>query len=100
MEAGRHPDDPDLLAPVGELTIRDADFRTWWTSHPVHGLGAVTRTFRHPVIGAVTLDVHQLSVGTHPDLLLAAYTAPAGSPSREALRLLLHPHRSTHRSEE
>jgi hypothetical protein len=82
MGASRHPDDPDLLAPVGELTTRDADFRTWWTSHPVHGLRAVTRSFLHPLMAAVTLDVHQLSVGTHHDLLLAAYTAPAGSPSR------------------
>jgi transcriptional regulator with XRE-family HTH domain len=89
MEAGRHPDDPDLIALVGELSIRDPDFRAWWTSHPVHGLGPVPRTFRHPVVGTLTLDVCQLSVGTHPDLLLAAYTAPPGSPSREALRVLL-----------
>jgi hypothetical protein len=48
----------------------------------MHGLRAVTRSFLHPLMAAVTLDVHQLSVGTHHDLLLAAYTAPAGSPSR------------------
>jgi transcriptional regulator with XRE-family HTH domain len=91
MEAGRHPDDPDLIALVGELSIRDPDFRAWWTSHPVHGLGSVHRTFHHPVAGTLTLDVHQLSVGTHPDLLLTAYTAPRGSPSREALHILLQP---------
>ena len=87
MEAGRHPDDPDLIALVGELSIRDADFRTWWSSHPVHGLGAVTRTFHHPVAGTITLDVHQLSL--EPDLLIIAYTAARNSPSREALRALL-----------
>ena len=27
MEAGLHPDDPDLIALVGELSIRDEDFR-------------------------------------------------------------------------
>ena len=90
MEAGQHPDDPDLIALVGELSIRDPDFRTWWTSHPVHGLGPVPRTFHHPVAGTLTLDVHQLSVGTYPDLLLAAYTAPPDSRSRQALRVLLH----------
>ena len=47
------------------------------------------RTFHHPVAGTLTLDVHQLSVGTYPDLLLAAYTAPPGSRSRQALRVLL-----------
>jgi hypothetical protein len=37
----------------------------------------------------LTLNVHQLSVGTHPELLLVAYTAPPESASREALRALL-----------
>ena len=87
MEASRNPDDPDLIALVGELSIRDADFRTWWSSHPVHGLGALTRTFHHPVAGTLTLDVHQLSVD--PELLIVAYTAPRDSPSQEALRALL-----------
>lgn len=87
MEAGRHPDDPDLIALVGELSIRDHDFRGWWTSHPVHGLGQTTRTFHHPLVGTLTLDVHQLSVDI--DLLLVAYTAPRDSASREALRGLL-----------
>jgi transcriptional regulator with XRE-family HTH domain len=87
MEAGLHPDDPELIALVGELSIRDEDFRAWWTTHPVHGLGPVTRTFNHPVAGTLTLDVHQLSI--NPDVLIAAYTAPRDSPSREALRVLL-----------
>jgi transcriptional regulator with XRE-family HTH domain len=87
MEAGLHPDDPDLIALVGELSIRDEDFRAWWTTHPVHGLGPVTRTFHHPVAGTLALDVHQLSI--NPDVLIAAYTAPRDSPSREALRVLL-----------
>jgi transcriptional regulator with XRE-family HTH domain len=87
MEAGLHPDDPDLIALVGELSIRDKDFRAWWTTHPVHGLSPVTRTFHHPVAGTLTLDVHQLSI--NPDVLIAAYTAPRDSPSREALRVLL-----------
>jgi hypothetical protein len=81
MEAGRHPDDPDLIAPVDTLSKRDADFRTWWTSHPVHRIGPVTRTF-HPVAGTLTLDIHQLPVATHPDLLLMAYTTPLDSDSR------------------
>ena len=50
----------------------------------------MTRTFDHPVMGTLTLDVHQLSVGTHPDLLVVAYTAPADSPSHGALPGLLH----------
>jgi transcriptional regulator with XRE-family HTH domain len=87
MQAGLYPDDADLIALVEELCIRDEDFRTWWGTHPVHGLGIVTRTFHHPVAGTLTLNVHQLSIG--PDVMLVAYTAPRDSASREALSLVL-----------
>ena len=89
MEAGRTPDDRSLTALVGELTVRDPDFRTWWASHQVRGPRQLTKTYRHPVIGAVTLDVQQFSVDTQPDQQLVAYTAPPDSPSQESLRFLL-----------
>ena len=89
MEAGRTPNDRALSALVGELTVRDEDFRTWWASHQVRGPRQLTKTYHHPVIGTVTLDVQQFSVDTQPDQQLVAYTAPADSPSQEALRFLL-----------
>ncbi|WP_326810312.1 hypothetical protein [Streptomyces scopuliridis] len=49
----------------------------------------LTKTYHHPVVGPVTLDVQQLSVATQPEQLLVAYTAPPDSPSQEALRFLL-----------
>ncbi|MEV7343222.1 helix-turn-helix transcriptional regulator [Streptomyces sp. NPDC093544] len=89
MEAGRHPDDQALSALVGELTVRDPDFRTWWADHQVRGPRQLAKTYHHPVIGSVTLDVQQFSVDTQPDQQLVAYTAPPDSPSQEALRFLL-----------
>ncbi|MFC1431606.1 helix-turn-helix transcriptional regulator [Streptacidiphilus sp. N1-3] len=89
MEAGRNPDDRALTALVGELTVRDPDFRTWWANHRVRGPRQLTKTYRHPVVGALTLDVQQFSVDTQPDQQLVAYTTPPGSPSQEALRFLL-----------
>lgn len=89
MEAGRHPHDPTLTALVGELSMRDPDFRTWWASHQVRGPRQLTKTYRHPVVGTLTLDVQRFSVDTHPDQILVAYTAPPDSPSQEALRFLL-----------
>ncbi|MDX3849709.1 helix-turn-helix transcriptional regulator [Streptomyces sp. AK02-01A] len=88
MEAGRNPNDQALTALVGELTVRDPDFRTWWASHQVRGPRQLTKTYHHPVIGTVTLDVQQFSVDTQPDQQLVAYTAPPDSPSQEALRFL------------
>ncbi|SEG26213.1 Helix-turn-helix domain-containing protein [Actinacidiphila yanglinensis] len=89
MEAGRTPHDPALAALVGELSLRDQDFRTWWAGHQVRGPRQLTKTYRHPVVGTLTLDVQQFSVDTHPDQLLVAYTAEPDSPSAEALRFLL-----------
>lgn len=89
MEAGRHPDDQALAALVGELSVRDPDFRTWWASHLVRGPRQLTKTYHHPVAGTLTLNVQQLSVDTQPDQLLVAYTAAPDSASEEALRFLL-----------
>ncbi|WP_370967506.1 helix-turn-helix transcriptional regulator [Amycolatopsis sp. cg9] len=89
MEAGRDPADPVLAALVGELLEKDADFRLWWDRHQVRGARELTKTYRHPVAGPVTLDVQQFAVETHPGQRLVAYTAEPGSPSEEALRFLL-----------
>ncbi|MFD7289325.1 helix-turn-helix transcriptional regulator [Streptomyces sp. NPDC059863] len=89
MEAGRTPHDPALAALVGELSVRDPDFRTWWAGHQVRGPRQLTKTYVHPVVGSITLDVQQFTVDTHPDQFLVAYTAPPDSPSHEALGFLL-----------
>ncbi|MER5529474.1 helix-turn-helix transcriptional regulator [Streptomyces sp. NPDC002677] len=89
MEAGRTPHDPALTALIAELTTQDRDFRTWWATHQVRGPRQLTKTYRHPVAGPLTLDVQQFSVDTHPDQQLIAYTAEPDSASYEALRFLL-----------
>ncbi|MFG2857726.1 helix-turn-helix transcriptional regulator [Streptomyces mirabilis] len=89
MEAGRHPKDQALAALIGELNLRDPDFRTWWADHRVRGARRLAKTYLHPVAGSITLDVQQFSVDTQPDQQLVAYTAPPDSPSEEALRFLL-----------
>jgi transcriptional regulator with XRE-family HTH domain len=80
MEAGRHPGDPALTALVGELSMRDEDFRTWWASHRVRGPRRLRKVYHHPVAGELTLDVQQFSVDSHPSQMLVAYTAAPGSP--------------------
>ena len=89
MEAGRNPNDPALSALIGELSIRDPDFRTWWATHQVRGPHQLTKTYNHPVVGPLTLDVQQFTVDTHPNQFLVAYTAQPDSPSSEGLRFLL-----------
>jgi hypothetical protein len=53
MEAGRHPGDSELTALVGDLSMRDADFRTWWASHRVRGPRRLRKEYRHPVVVGV-----------------------------------------------
>ena len=32
---GRYPDDPQLAELIGDLSVRDTDFRRWWADHDV-----------------------------------------------------------------
>lgn len=88
MEAGRTPHDSALSSLVGELSVKDPDFRTWWAAHQVRGPRQLVKTYHHPTAGTLTVDVQQFTVDTHPDQLLVACTA-ADDASREGLRLLL-----------
>ncbi|MFE2996675.1 helix-turn-helix domain-containing protein [Nocardia sp. NPDC059246] len=88
MAAARTPGDPWLARLVGELSVRDADFRRWWAGHGVRTLAGGRKWLRHPVVGDLELDWQVLQVLTASDQTLVTYTAPEGSPSHEALRIL------------
>ncbi|WP_018549527.1 helix-turn-helix domain-containing protein [Streptomyces sp. LaPpAH-108] len=88
MEAARDPKDPRLTSLVGELSMRDEDFRRWWGAHRVATRGMGTKVLRHPVIGDLSLDWNTLTCVTDPDQQLVTYTAPPGTPSHDALRIL------------
>ncbi|MEW1694359.1 helix-turn-helix domain-containing protein [Streptomyces sp. NPDC093249] len=89
LYAGRCPDDPALLALVGELSVRSEEFRSLWAAHTVADKGHGTKRLRHPLVGGMTLSYESLRVaGADPDLVLVTYHAEPGSPSADALRLL------------
>ncbi|MFC4031225.1 helix-turn-helix domain-containing protein [Streptomyces polygonati] len=88
LYAGQHPHDPRLAELIGELSVRDPDFRRWWADHDVHRRTFGSKRFHHPVVGDLTLDYEALTVTGDPDQVLGLYTAEPGSPSEEALRLL------------
>jgi hypothetical protein len=46
------------------------------------------KTFRHPVIGEISLDFEAMELPADPGLTLTAYTAAPGTPADDALRLL------------
>ncbi|MDR7275082.1 helix-turn-helix transcriptional regulator [Catenuloplanes atrovinosus] len=88
LYAGRHPDDPDLSALVGELSVRSEDFRRWWADHQVLTRTSGTKHYRHPVVGEFALTYQALTLPDDAEQTLFVYTAPTGTPAHTALRLL------------
>jgi hypothetical protein len=89
LYAGCYPDDPELLALVGELSVRSEEFRSLWAAHTVTDKGHGTKILRHPLVGEMALSYESLKVaGDDPDLMLVTYQAEPGSASADALRLL------------
>ncbi|MEV6766671.1 helix-turn-helix domain-containing protein [Streptomyces sp. NPDC051105] len=88
MEAAADTDDPDLARLVGELTIRDSDFRTWWAEHRVNSATHGTKHYRHPLVGDLTLDCDTWAASDGSGQRLMVLTAESGSPSHDALRIL------------
>ena len=88
MEAAKDPDDPDLAVLVGELSVRDADFRTWWAERHVNSASFGTKQYHHPVVGDLTLDCDTWQSPDGSGQRLMVLTAPAGSPSDDRLRIL------------
>ncbi|MFJ9007638.1 helix-turn-helix domain-containing protein [Streptomyces canus] len=83
----RYPADPAVIALVDELRDASADFARLWERHDVQAAPTLTKTFRHPAVGEITVDCDSLAL-TDRDQHLVLYSAPQGSPSAEALALL------------
>ncbi|MEO3873721.1 helix-turn-helix transcriptional regulator [Nonomuraea sp. B12E4] len=88
LYAGRHPHDPALAELVGELSIRDADFRSWWADHDVFQRTHGTKRYHHPLVGELVLGYEAFTPADDPEQTLGVSTVEPGSPSAERLKLL------------
>jgi transcriptional regulator with XRE-family HTH domain len=88
IEAGRDPYDRALTDLVGELSTRSEDFRIRWAAHDVRLHRTGLKHFHHPVVGDLHLSYEVLELPADPGLTLIAFSADAGSPDDDALRLL------------
>ncbi|MDG4808191.1 helix-turn-helix transcriptional regulator [Micromonospora sp. WMMD1120] len=88
MEARNYPSDQRLAELVGTLSVKDANFRTWWGGHLVTGATLRRKIYQHPLVGPLTLDSQQFDVSGKSDQHLVVFTAEPDSPSHEALKLL------------
>lgn len=88
MEAARYPDDPRLMALVGELSVQDAQFSGWWAARGVATLSTGRKTLNHSAAGELTLDWDTLVEAGDAEQQLVVWTAEPGSPTHDALRFL------------
>jgi transcriptional regulator with XRE-family HTH domain len=76
-----------LAALIGELSLRDADFRTWWAERHASYQTRGTKTLTHPETGEYTLGWQVLHSPDDGQVLMVM-TAPPGSDSLNVLRRL------------
>lgn len=88
LSAGRHPDDADLTALIGELSARSEPFRELWAVHDVKEKAHGTKAIRHPLVGELQLDFQTVRLPDEPEQALVIYTAATGSPDEASLHLL------------
>ena len=83
----RYPSDPAVTGLVEELRDGSPEFARLWARHDVQAAPMLTKTFRHPAVGEITVDCDSLAISDR-DQHLVLYTAPRGSRDAEALALL------------
>ena len=75
VRAAGPPYEPGLAHLIGELSLSDPDFRTWWAERHVNYASLGTRTYTHPLTGPYTLDWQVLRL-PDDDQALTVMTAP------------------------
>ncbi|MFF7983075.1 DUF4166 domain-containing protein [Streptomyces sp. NPDC007901] len=82
LAASRHPEDPDLAALIGELTMKSPEFAAMSSEHKVRKRDFATYRMHHPLLGPMypTPPIPQ-----EPDQRIVVATAEADSPFQAAL---------------
>ena len=87
-EAGSNPHDKQLIELIGELSTRSDEFRTRWAAHNVRFHRTGHKRIHHPIAGVLDLDFEAMEFPAHPGLTQLAYTAAAGTPTADSLKML------------
>ncbi|WP_399122859.1 helix-turn-helix transcriptional regulator [Streptomyces sp. N2A] len=88
VAAGQQPDDPQLTALIGELSMKSTEFSALWSRHAVRNCTFGAKRFHHPLVGELVLDFEMMRTPDGSGQGVLMYTAEEGSPSEAALRLL------------
>ncbi|MFP7366008.1 hypothetical protein SFC07_09580 [Corynebacterium callunae] len=91
MEAAKNPDDPRMVQIVGELSMQDSQFSTWWAARGVATLSTGRKTLFHPKVGKLILDWDTLVEADDAEQQLVIWTGEPGSDTLAALKRLSTP---------
>lgn len=86
--AGRNPHDRALTELIGELSTQSEVFRQRWADHNVRFHRTGIKRMHHPAVGDLELNFEAMEFPSDPHLTLLVYTATAGTPGADALKLL------------
>ena len=78
MTVGEYPDDPQLAALIGELTMGSPEFARLWAEHRVRAWDLAEYTMTHPLVGTLRVQQHSLPVPTATGIRLVVVTAASG----------------------
>lgn len=87
-EGAKCPGDARLVELVGELSMVDPQFRQWWGAPLVTPVQVGTKTLRHPLVGELVLSWDSFTCTADVEQRIVIWTAEAGTPSHDSLRLL------------
>jgi hypothetical protein len=85
--ASHDPGNADLLALVGELTVRSKEFSKLWAKAEVKEKTAGVTRLNHPIVGDLDL-LYETLRPNGSDLLVKIFRAEKGSETSEKLAML------------
>lgn len=86
--AAKSPDDPELVALVGELSLKSPEFGRLWAKHPVAACVSGVKHFHHPEVGDFELAFEVLTPPDESMHRLLVFTPEPGSAAEQAILLL------------
>ncbi|MFJ2239352.1 helix-turn-helix transcriptional regulator [Streptomyces sp. NPDC087859] len=88
QSAASTPDDPRVLELVGELSVRNSEFRTLWAREYARVPPYEVKQLHHSAVGNIELRHEALNIRSSPGQQLIILQADPRSPSADALALL------------
>lgn len=89
--AGQRPDDPRFAELVAALTRASPHFQQWWAEYPIRDFRPATVGLEHPQSGRIVLELFQLRLVEHPDLVMVMQVPPSNEDLQRVTSLLDSP---------